>query len=186
MEIDPYYENFRILSSEEMPPSFGAFFGDKNGVIIVPSEKTARERYLASAGLILKDFGQTIISDDDPLLADYIKNRSVFILGSEDENRAFTTVKAHFESRLITTKDSISISNKVFVSAEAYAVAVKNRNNPEKTVCVFVGMAKSQQEPLNTAKRLRYFSEESFVVFTWAGKPDKGQFGGSPPPGYVF
>ncbi|TAN64161.1 M1 family peptidase [bacterium] len=186
MEIDPYYENFRILSSEEMPPSFGAFFGDKNGVIILPSEKASRDRYVASAGLISKDFGQTIISDDDPLLADYIKNRSVFILGSDGENRAFTTAKAHFEGRLITTKDSVSINGKVYGHDGAYAIAVKNSNNLAKTVCVFAGIAKGAQEMLDSAKRLRYFSEESFVVFTGAGKPEKGQFGGSPPPGYVF
>ena len=44
IEIDPDHTLFRLLDDDEIPPSFSVFFGDKNGVIILPDSGGPKEQ----------------------------------------------------------------------------------------------------------------------------------------------
>ena len=81
MEIDPEFQNFRILSDAETPPAFAGFFGDRESLIILPNKNTAQEKYLPAADLLATDYGLRTITDAEIGRKDYTKDHSVFIFG---------------------------------------------------------------------------------------------------------
>ncbi|MBI5453667.1 MAG: hypothetical protein HY956_03475 [Deltaproteobacteria bacterium] len=176
-EVDPDYQTFRLLSEEEVPPSLAGFFGDKDGVIIVPMEESAREKYSKTAQTISNDYAIRMMTDSDNI-RDYLKEKSVFIFGGRDENRLFSTVEPYISKELTITADSYEVGKKIFKrEGSMLAVAVKNPFNPAKTVCFFTADA-GPEKITGNGKRLRYFSDSSYIVFTPDGKVEKGTFAG--------
>lgn len=184
-EIDPGYENFRILSDPEVPPSFSVFFGDESGVIIVPDKRPGR-KYSRAATLLSKDFGQRVVTHEDADVEEYLNERSVFIFGGPGENPAFDLVRSALSEHVTITEGSFEIAGKTYDRrTTALAVAVKNPKNPAKNICVF--LAKTDGESiLKTAKRLRYFLPKSYVVFSGSVSPAKGLFPGERVLGHEF
>ena len=56
-------------------------------------------------------------------------------------------------------------------------LAVRNPANPSKTLCLFVTDL-GREAALDAARRLRYFTDSSWLVFTSDGRAEKGTFKG--------
>jgi hypothetical protein len=180
VDIDPGYENFRILSDSEVPPSLGGFFGDRSGVIIVPED--FMEKYLPVAALFKKDYGQKIIDSANTGISKYLKERPVLILGSPEENPAFALVKELFDANL-TVGD-----NKVEVAGAGYdrtGIAVGIAAKGTKPVSLFF-TDKGIEGTLKAAKRLRYYLPKSYAVFPSEGGAVKGLLPGDKALFYEF
>ncbi|MBI5491560.1 MAG: hypothetical protein HY893_01360 [Deltaproteobacteria bacterium] len=177
VEIDPGYEVFRILSDEEMPPSLGACLGDRNGVIVTPGKGDARQKYLAASEQLSKDYNLELVTDAMAGVQDYLKYRSVFILGAGGENAFYLLAAQHFSRHASITGDTFRVNGKAFGrDGSAFALAVKNPENPAKTICLFAS-GLDKEKTFSSAKRMRYFSDSSYVVFS-GDKVDKGIFEG--------
>ncbi len=176
IEIDPDYTLFRLLDDDEVPPSFSVFFGDKNGVIIMPDSGGPKSKYAPIAELLSKDYGQKIVSYADAEIEEYASQRSILILGSMDENPVNKLVWQYFEDTIQVNQEKVTIAGKSYPRTDSLVgVAIKNPLNPEKNICILFG---DTDNTLKNGKRLRYFSNKSYVVFQGNGSPDKGLFPG--------
>lgn len=177
-EIDPEYQTFRVVADDEVPASLAGFFGDKDAVIIVPRDQIASAKYSKTAQTISADYGIKMLTDSDNI-KDYLREKSVFIFGGSGENKLYSTIEPYLSKELTVTGSYYEVGKKRYDKAgTVLAVAVKNPFNPSKTLCFFAGDAEPEKITMN-GKRLRYFSDSSYIVFTPGGKVEKGTFSGS-------
>ena len=88
IEIDPESDIFRVLSERETAPSLAALLGDKNTLLVVPSEPESREKYLPAVKRIQNDYGLGVI-DDIAVLKGDAGRAPLFIFGGRNENALF-------------------------------------------------------------------------------------------------
>lgn len=168
VEIDPEYQVFRLLSDEELPPSFASILGDKNGIIAIPDKDAGA--YEELAGLISKDFGLSVRKASEVTEED-LHARSVLVVG-EDNILLEKTRPAIDGARVDISPDAFTIDGRQFPrKAHTVAVAVKNPTAPGRVICYILG----EEQGVNEAgRRLRYFTEWSYLVFGPDAKPVKG------------
>lgn len=172
IEIDPEYQVFRLLSNEELPPSFASFFGDKNGIIAVPDKDN--EAYEGLARLLAKDYGLAVKRDTDVTDEDLL-TRSVLIIG--DGNTLIEKTRpAIVSGAVVINPDAFTIGGRPFTrKGITVALAIKNPAAPGLVLCYILGDANGIT---GAGKRLRYFTEWSYLVFEGDQKPVKGIFEG--------
>lgn len=165
LEVDPAYDNFRVLGRGEMPPSLGAVLGSRDAVVILPSSKDAVGKYAGAGDMISKDFGLAVMSDSAPGIDDIIRKRPALILGGKGENLAFDMMEKDLPPYIRAGKGWFALNGEAFDldAGSGVAVAFKNPRNPENTQAVFMGSGDASSV-LEKAKKLRYFSQESYIV----------------------
>ncbi|GAB4348100.1 MAG: M1 family aminopeptidase [Gammaproteobacteria bacterium] len=85
LDVDPRFDLFRLLNTEELPPSLGQLFGARSLHVVLPSgvDKDRLEGYRALAEGWRRRFPQLMIhSDEEPLPAE----GGVWILGGENRH----------------------------------------------------------------------------------------------------
>lgn len=174
-EIDPGFEVFRILSDGEVPPSIAGFLGDRSGVIILPNRSALYNKYFPAAEVIANDFNLPLTTDADIGRKDQLKEASLFVFGAPDEN-IFSTVANQYLSKYVSFRDGgFTMLGKTFSIADSVMVlAIKNPHNPSRTICFFIG-GRDRAGMEETAKRIRYFADSGYIVFTKGGV-EKGGF----------
>lgn len=178
MEIDPDYQNFRILSDREAPPTFAGFFGDPGATIVVPNRNDLHEKYFQAADQLKGDFGLQLTTDAEVGKKDFLKDRSIFILGGPKENRLYWFTGQYFSKHARITENAFEIDGREFPrKGSVIAVAAKNPHDPSKTLCL-LATDLDRQSVMEAAKRLRYFTDSSWLVITPEGKAEKGTFDG--------
>ena len=178
LTVDPEYQNFRVLWPEELPPSFGACFGDPATVAVLPSDGPARARYAAAAESLSRDFNLETATDAEAGVRDFIGSSSLLIFGSPEENRVARLAGAHLAGRLKIEEKSFTIEGTRYDRAGTVAaVAVRNANDPARTICLIISGA-GDKETLRGAQRLRYFSRSGYIIFPGGDKVEKGGFEG--------
>jgi len=177
--VDPEYINFRVLWPEELPPSFGACFGDKGTVAVLPSNEQARKKYAAAAESLARDFEIETATDAEAGVRDFIGASSLLVFGSPDENRVARLAGAHLAGRIRIDPKGFTIEGKQWgLPGTVAAVAVRNAGDPSKTICLMISGA-GEEETLRAARRLRYFSKSGFIVFPGGDKVEEGRFEGT-------
>jgi len=178
MEIDPGFQNFRILSDAETPPSFAGFFGDRESLIVLPNKNAVQEKYLPAADLLATDYGLRTITDAEIGRKDYTKDHSVFIFGGAKENRLYWLTGQHFTKKAAIGESSFEVAGQSFERNGAVLVlSVRNPADPSKTICLFLTDL-GREAALDAARRIRYFTDSSWLVFTPDGRAEKGIFKG--------
>jgi len=178
IELDPDYQNFRILSDAEAPPTFAGFFGDRDAVIMIPNKNTFQDKYLPAADMLAKDYGLALTTDAEIGKKDYLKDYSIFIFGGPKENRLYWLSGRYFSKNAAIGEDSFEIAGKSFPrQGSVLVLTAKNPHAPSKTLCLFITDL-GKDAALDAAKRLRYFTDASWLVITTDGKAEKGTFGG--------
>ncbi|MBI5886931.1 MAG: hypothetical protein HZB85_10185 [Deltaproteobacteria bacterium] len=174
-EIDPDYRVFRILSDAETPASLSSCFGDKDAVIVVPSQKEAADKYEALAELISKDYGAAIATVADAASYD---GKTVFILGGPDENPAFELIRERLPKDASIDHATLRLPDGAYdMNGNLFALALKDTLGSRRAVCAFFGSG-SKGTVFETGKRLRYFGESGWLVFNGSSSPAKGRFSG--------
>lgn len=178
VEIDPEFQNFRLLSDAETPPSFAGFFGDRESLIVLPNRNAPQEKYLPAADLLATDYGLRTITDAEIGRQDYTKDHSVFIFGGAKENRLYWLTGQHFTRKAGIGEHSFEVAGQSFERKGAVLVlSVRNPANPSKTMCLFLTDL-GREAALDAARRIRYFTDSSWLVFTPDGRAEKGIFKG--------
>ncbi|MBI5643534.1 MAG: hypothetical protein HY954_08685 [Deltaproteobacteria bacterium] len=186
VELDPLSENFRMLADAEVPPTLAGFLGDKDGVIVLPNKSRPHEKYLLAADRLSKDYDLEITSDTEIGVKDYLAGASVLILGGPGENSFLWLTGQYLSKRAEITDENFKINGKIYSrTGSVLALAVKNPHIPSKVICFFMGN-RDKEAILEAAKRMRYFSESSYLVFTEDGGVEKGTFEGSKVLRYEF
>ena len=177
LEIDPEYKVFRILSDAETPASLSACFGDKDAVIVMPSQKDAADRYAGLAALMSKDYGQSVITDDSP---GAYADKTVFVLGGSGENKAYeTAVNTNFSKAASFDDGSFSFGKDRFgLTGNTFALALKDISGRRRAICAFFGDG-PKDRLFETGKKLRYYGEYSYLVFNESASPVKGRLEGT-------
>lgn len=178
IELDPDFQNFRILADAEVPATFAAFFGSGDGTIVLPDRNVMHDKYFLAAELLAKDFGLSSTTDSEIGRKDFLKDRSILILGGPKENRLYWLTGQYFSKHVRIGEDSFEIGGKSFPrNGSVLAIAAKNPHDKSKTICLFTADL-SKDGVLDAAKRLRYFTDSSWLVITPDGKAEKGTFEG--------
>lgn len=175
VEIDPEYQVFRLLSDEELPPSFASFFGDKNGIIAIPDKAPAD--YEGLARLLSKDYGLAVKKASE-VTDEELSTRSVMMIG--DGNILIEKTHPDLDSKaLIINPEEIKVDGRTFTrKGHAVAVAAKHPGAPGRVLCYILGDAQGVDE---AGRRLKYFTEWSYLVFGPDQKPVKGMIEGKNP-----
>ncbi len=172
VEIDPEYQVFRLLSDEELPPSFATIFGDKNGIIAVPDRDTGA--YEGLAELLAKDFGLAVRKASE-VTDEELKTRSVLVIG-DGNGLIEKTSRGRDSEDVIIKPDEFTVDGRTFPrKGHTIAVAAKNPSAPGRVICYILGDAQGVNE---TGRRLRYFTEWSYIVLGPDARPVKGIFEG--------
>ncbi len=175
VEIDPEHQVFRLLSDEEMPPSFASIFGDKNGIIAIPDKDS--EAYEGIARLISKDYGLAVRKASE-VTEEELNTRSVLIIG-DDNALMEKALRGQKSESVIIKPEEITVDRKTFTrKGHTIAVATKNPRASGRVICYILGGAQGVGE---VGLRLRYFTEWSYVVFSGGEKPVKGMIEGENP-----
>ena len=90
MELDPDFQNFRILSDAETPPAFAGFFGDRESLIILPNKNTVQEKYLPAADLLATDYGLRTMTDAEDRQEGLHKRNTLFSSSVAPRRTGFT------------------------------------------------------------------------------------------------
>ncbi|MFQ5442805.1 MAG: M1 family metallopeptidase [Thermodesulfobacteriota bacterium] len=178
IEVDPEFTLLRLLSEKEAPPSLSTFFGDKEAAFVLPTTKTARDKYSAPSKLLSKDFGIEVVDENDAAMEDYLKEKSLFIFGGPGENSLFDKLEEYLPETITLKKDGLSVGDKTYTAkGVSLAIAFKNPENPSKVICVFIGKG-SKAGILGRARKMRYFTKYSLVVIEGTKTVEKKTFPG--------
>lgn len=178
IELDPDYQNFRILSDAEAPPTFAGFFGDQEALIIMPSRSGLQDKYKPGAEMLAKDYGLGLMTDAEIGKKDFLKDHSIFIFGGPKENRLYWLSGRYFSRNATIGENAFEIAGRSFPrQGSVLVLAAKNPHDPSKTLCLFVTDL-DKDAVLNAARRLRYFTDSSWLLITPDGKAEKGVFEG--------
>lgn len=163
VDIDPDYQNFRILMDEEMPPVLGKIFGDKDSLLVLPAETEYRKKYLPIAESISKDFDMKVVNESD-LKKNEIGSRSLFIFGGPGENGLFWQFRPHLSNHATFGRGVFVINGERYSEEEsALAITIRNPKAKGKVVSFFMGPEEGAKE---RGAKLRHFSEMSYLIFS--------------------
>ncbi|MBI2412114.1 MAG: hypothetical protein HYV24_02770 [Deltaproteobacteria bacterium] len=175
-EIDPEYQTFRILKDEEVPPSVATLLGDKESVMILPNRNKPNEKYTGVSSLLSKDYGLETTSDTELGVKDFLASTSILILGGSGENSMMWLTGQYLAKHATVTDDEFRIEGKGFPKKGSVLVlSARNPHIPSKVICFFIADG-GKEAALAAAKRMRYFSEASWLVFKADGGVEKGVF----------
>ncbi len=178
VEVDPNFDNFRILSHEEVPPSLAGFFGDRAGAVIVPGGKEGGARYRPLIHSLVKDYGLQSIPDDKASLQ-YIKERSVLIVGGPVENLLFSSIAKYLPKGFEIEPGRIIVNGRSYRPDGTVAVlAIKNPYDVEKTICLIAG-GLDREEMARIARRIPHLTSKGYLVFQGGGRLERGTFDGT-------
>jgi len=81
--LDPGFDLFRVIYPGEVPVTMAAFFGDKDGVLVVPASGARAVEYREIARGLVSE-GQRVVADTE-VTPETLK-RSLWLFGGPDEN----------------------------------------------------------------------------------------------------
>lgn len=175
-EIDPEYQTFRILKAEEVPPSIATLLGDKESVMVLPNRNKPNEKYTPVASLLSKDYGLETTSDTEIGVKDFLASASILVLGGQGENSMMWLTGQYLAKHASVAEDEFRIGGRSFPrKGSVLVLSARNPHIPSKVICFFIADG-GKETALAAAKRMRYFSEASWLLFKADGGVEKGVF----------
>ena len=156
IQIDPGFDLLRKPHPGELPITLAAFFGDKDGILVVPSGGQHATAYKKAAEG-LKTEGQQVILDVD--ITDELKLRSLWIFGRN--NKLWSSFPQ--PEMEISADDSRKISLTVVVKHPSWEGSFIVR-----TVCT------DDADPVAGTRKLSHYGKYSFLKFDGDRNIDKG------------
>ena len=174
--VDPDYDLFRLVSAEEAPPTFAAFFGSK-GVMALPSDAKVALKYESVATALARDYSLEVITDIELESGDYAA-RPLFVLGGRGENALYRRVARELPEgvRISSSGKSLTIYGKRFDLTDAVAViAVRDSENPGNTICLLLG-GLDAKKIARIGRRLTHLTNKGYLIFDFDGGLTSGSF----------
>ncbi|MFQ5464779.1 MAG: M1 family metallopeptidase [Thermodesulfobacteriota bacterium] len=186
LSVDPGREVFRLLSDSEMPPTLGGCFSDPEGVVVLPNRGRFNRKYFKVGDLIKTDFGLGMTTDAEPGRRDYLGGMTLFILGWPDENILASMMREAAAPGVKVGRTGFTVGGARYGRKDnVAALAFKSPHDPSKTVCLFIG-GDDGDRVFDAGRRIKYFSQYSYVVFGPDGRAVRGIFASPSPLTYTF
>lgn len=198
LEIDPDFDLFRILSDGESPPTVGTLLGDRDGVIVLPSEEESLALYRPLAEMFSMEYGLTIQGEGE-IDKTAVGERSIFIMGGAGENGLFEVIMNALPGGVEIGPNSITINNRRYNLDESTVVlAVKNPLNQARVIGAIFGRGggrgdkrgegetAAQSWLSRIGRRIPHLTGKSYLIFRGDGTVERGLFEGEKPLSYRF
>jgi hypothetical protein len=173
LAVDPDFDVFRRLDTMELPPTVARVYGDKDLLVVLPSnaEELLLTSYQEAANLLTRTGEATTVTDAQ-LTDKQIKNHSLFLLGSIRENTAYERLKLS-EDRFQLSPMGIMIGEDRYVDPEiAVAVVTDHPQKDDKIVAFLFGG--SQYAIENAGSKLPHYGKYSWVTFKGTERWERG------------
>jgi len=179
LEVDPWFDLFRLLDPRETPPSIGQIFGEPQIVAVLPSkasaEEQARWRELMNGW---QSDSHSISIVDDASIASIPTDRSVWILGRENL-LASATIPSDPDLGLAISEDRVSLAGEDAEWSNHSVVVV--RRNPGSADHAVGWLAIDPPEAFaGFGRKLPHYGKYSYLAFegTEPTNTIKGQWAG--------
>jgi aminopeptidase N len=177
LSVDPDNEFFRRLDPAEIPSTIARALADEKAVVAMPTniENPAKREAYTKVAETLSRGGRATVEDDTALRPADLANRTVFVLGSFDENSVYDLLPP--PDNILLAGDGIEIDGDDLTEPGAAAfVAYANPLDPNRTVCAIAGNSAAAVEA--AGPKVIWYGKYGFVTFL-DGKRQKA--GGFPP-----
>ncbi len=166
LQVDANHDVFRLLYPEEIPASISVVYGDKTQLIILPTntDKNKLDKYRTASEMINKTKTGKIIADTD-YKPEMIKDKSVILLGSADENGAFAKIMGDkFTSVEWNSEQKVDNATSVY--------ALKHPSAEGKGILVIE--TDDDGDILSVTRKLPHYGKYSYLTFAGAKNIAKG------------
>ncbi|MFV1983651.1 MAG: M20/M25/M40 family metallo-hydrolase, partial [Thiohalomonadales bacterium] len=165
LEVDPEFDIFRRLDTNEIPPSINQVFGADSVLIVLPAKapKKIREAYmkLAKSWQVRQQSKIKISYDKD--ITSLPKDRAVWLLGWENEFRDYlnTTLDVYPYS---TNQDNIKIVEENFTKQDFSVVVVSRHQDSNKFAFSWLATNNIKALP-GLGRKLPHYGKYSYLAF---------------------
>ncbi len=175
VSLDPDFHLFRKIYPGERPLTLSAFFGDKNGLLVVPTQGSSAAAYRQAAEGLKSD-GQRIITDDE-FLALGKEIYSLWIFGSPEENKLWkifsppTDYLEWLPGREPRWKEDKSIPEGFNFRQEMYrgtahtATLIIPHPSAKDEKCIVFSIALPNADPIKGTRKLTHYGKYSYLLF---------------------
>ena len=176
LHLDPDFDTCRMIYPGEMPTTIAAFYGDAEGVLVVPSRgRNMKEWKKVAEGL--KKHGQKVVTENE--LTDEMKQKSLWFFAPSTmlleefgvNEDVFRINRAVAGSDIVI--DGFNLNGEVFEGGEKTATAIFPHPQMEgKTIVYTVGLPHA--DPVAGTRKLPHYGKYSFLLFEGDTNISKG------------
>lgn len=173
LTIDPDADIFRRLHREEIPSTISRVIGDKNKIIVLPTDgnKELIDTYKEISGVFSE--GKTLIKNDSDLTPEDIKNNALFLFGGLNENKALEKLIDKLPEGTLIERDKVTINNKSYQGEGYFTVlTIPNKFNPDKAIMIIIGF--DPNNIMATGGKLIHYGKYGYLAFKDGKNIDKG------------
>lgn len=174
ISIDPQYDIFRRLHTEEIPPTIDLVLGDNDKIIVYPTGgNSSQAAYKEFAGLFAENGG--VIKADNEITETELAKKSLFILGGPLENKLVGMLLKNLPENFSIEVSTFTVSNTTYNNkGDALLVCIKNPKNTKKGIILFFGFSSNAIK--NSGPKIPHYGKYSYLTFTDGRNKDKGTF----------
>lgn len=171
LQLDPAFDVFRHVYQGEIPLTIAAFFGDPDGILVVPSVGVNADKWRTAAEG-LKTEGQRVIADAE--FTKDLASHSLWIFGSKENNSVYENLPQNIvgmdtEIRDITTNEPImdSDGNGIHAVNDSTVVTIIKRNRKASDRCIMFTAANAEDnaDPVAGTRKLPHYGKYTEIAF---------------------
>ena len=174
--VDPYFDVFRRLDSNEFAPTLAQIIGEEKPVFVMPANASAD---LSAAykevvkQLDRKKRGQVVT--DASVEVDSLAGRSILLFGGPWENKAWEALDLQYPSGLKLAADRIEVAGQTFYLNGKGTTLVAVLRHPKSPGKAVVALLTDQPSALvAVAPKLVHYGKYSYLVFVQGQNAAKG------------
>ncbi len=171
VHLDPSFEVFRHLYTDEMPLTLSKIMGDKDAVLVIPSlgDRVEQWRQVAEG---LKSDGQEVITADK--WESRHNNKTAWLFGSPVENQAWTKLLTQSDNFRYRAKirelfgdkgiEGLEMDTTQYLGTKLTATMITEHPTEAKEALVFT-LALPDADPIAGTRKLSHYGKYSVLVF---------------------
>lgn len=176
MDVDPQFDLFRRLDTQERPPALGQVFGADNVSLILPSDapRTIQNAYQTIARAWQRRHPGWHIEWDQAVEA-WPEDHPVWIFGWK--NRLIPSLIQRLATKVQLNSRSIQIDNQSFSLPTHSAVLTSRSSGTEPVTAAWLGLG-DPEAAAGLARKLPHYGKYSYLVFAGTAPENilKGQW----------
>ncbi len=161
--IDPYYDVFRKVDPNEVPPALSTAYGAKKSLIVLPANSSDKKLYekFVQNWINKKEDRFDVVTDDE--VETLPENKSVWILGFENKFlNQFGNIIKKYDAAVL--KNSVKFGKKeIPAENKSFIISARNPKNV-KEVFVFFSVNNEKAIP-GLVRKLPHYGKYSYLAF---------------------
>ncbi|MCF7809526.1 hypothetical protein K9N50_00920 [bacterium] len=184
LQLDPEFNVFRKIYSQEVPLTLAKFYGDPDGVIIIPSKGQYASKYRQIADKLKSD-KQRVITDNE--LTPELEKHSLWLLGNPVDNSAWEKFKPdtarldYIPYRAARWKEEESLAAGLVFKRETSREGQLSATMidlhpivPDKPIVY--SLILPQTDPDAATRKLKHYGKYSYLLFDGDTNKQKGSW----------